>query len=274
VFLIELSVDFRPKDNFPPDERLILREQMVGLLQRHHHWTVLSDNHVCDARFVVGSGNKSRRNYLFASPGKAKRRNSDCSFGEAETRKRIRHNSYEREIPLDATIYKGHRNDNLQVSLQHKIADRRNKAAGTIVSLSERERRARMEVEISGYRRLCEVLGVCTVQDLAKLDFRRAQKEYLSLWLPTSKNDPHEKGETWLQFASRGVYGVHHVQQLKLMEENESNSKAGKTSGTRTPRLRAGAGDNGYLVSWTEANNMIGKAIDKLQRGWSDFSFP
>ena len=35
-FLIETSVDFYPRDDRSEDERLVLREQMVALLQRHH----------------------------------------------------------------------------------------------------------------------------------------------------------------------------------------------------------------------------------------------
>ena len=274
VFMLELSIDFRPQDGLPPVERLRLREHAVGLLHRHHHTTAVFASPLSDGRTVHQGASAPETNYLFSQPRGYARLSPDSALKIPEVRERVHHNTHERDIHLDATVYKGSEISGLQFSIQHKIADRRNTVAATKHILTEKDRRARMEVMVSGHARLCEDLGVCNVQDLAKLDFRRAQKKYLSLWLPTAKDDPHEKGETWLQFTSRGVYGVHHTQQLKLMEENERNGKVGKISGTREPRLRAGAGDNGFLVSWAEANNMIGKAVDKLQRSWSDFRFP
>ncbi|MCB1470797.1 MAG: hypothetical protein KDK08_27400, partial [Rhizobiaceae bacterium] len=149
LFLIELSIDVLPRGDASADEQIHLRERIVGLLQRQH-WApaskltqsaeTLTGN--IDARQVYRDDNaKATTRYLF-SRSEGTRHLSDADIDRPEVRARILDPKASSDLFVNATLYKGEEAEDVSISIQHKIADRRNPAKQTHVDLDLSERRA------------------------------------------------------------------------------------------------------------------------------------
>jgi hypothetical protein len=165
LHLIEVSVDFYPRKPCTPEEAVLRREQMVGLLQRHH-WARPSRMAECDftkprnadARQLyeeeVAYGEVvPKTSFLFAhvkSSGGFYKNETDALISDPKIRTRILTKNQGSKLQLNSTLAKGGKYSPHMVSIQNKIADRRNPNRETCVSLPDDERRARMEVTISG----------------------------------------------------------------------------------------------------------------------------
>ena len=266
--LLELAVDFYPAKRFDAISRIIMREQMVGLLQRHHFCAGETFvNPTSDARQVYQGPNavtssEPVTSFLFASPSHAARRYPDSAVAEEHVRKRLARGSLDFQLYLDATVYRGSADEYLTWRMQHKITDKRNAAAKTVTTLPDDERRARIEVEISGQSRLSE-LGLKTIGDLSNYNFRTIHKKYLSLWLPTAPADIEGNTMIRRQLRDRGVYDAEMTWALEAHRAKVAKAVATK-AGLKHERVRSGTGSTKQLKAWSECNDAAGQGCSVL----------
>ncbi|GGG65633.1 hypothetical protein GCM10011415_10510 [Salipiger pallidus] len=266
IHMIELSVDFYIRA-MTQSEMLSMREKFVGALHRHH-WVLPtlfltdepSDTRNIDPRqrFTDAQGDGKTR-YLFAGTKRA----TDFDVFNPEIRDIILTSSSGERLHLNSTIYKGEQGSSCWVSIQHKIADERNELTGTKRDLEQSDRRARIEVTLSGRKRLSE-LG--TVQDLASASFRQLGKRYLTFKLAAIAPLQHVLEDAKTQLSSRGVYGI----ELRHRAQAELERETAKKDGRTPPRISLA--DSVALTDWTEMNTCIGEALDALTRRWKRFS--
>lgn len=280
LHLIEVSVDFYPKNAGTPEETVLGRERMVGLLQRHH-WTRPSlllepgfnaPRHI-DARQLhekeIEHGEiVSAVRYLFAhekSSGGIYRSETDAMTSDPEIRSRILTAKPGFPLALNGTTVKGGKFAPHHVSVQNKISDKRNPDKNTIVSLPDDARRARVEVVISGTETL-KKHGLGTIDDLGNISFRKLTRDFLSFRLGMVEPWQHLLEDAKAQMRTRGVYGI----DLRLRALDLERRKSMKQAGGKLPRKteREGMG----LDDWLEMNDVIGRAIDELKRRWSGFT--
>ncbi|MDO6483093.1 hypothetical protein [Shimia thalassica] len=269
-FLLELSIDFYPRDPRSPEEAILLREQMVGLLQRHHwasHDLLLSNDvgtpAYADARQIYGKSSKPR--YLF-SRNDDDRTNSDARISSDTVRGRILNAKPGNDLYLDATVYKGIRFSPFLISIQNKIADRRNHDRKTLTPLPLEECRARIEVTLTGREQLKE-RGFSTIDDLAELSFRKMRISLLQFKLGTLAPQQHLLNEAIRQMTTRGIYGM----ELKERAHHQDERKQVRLTTGKMPRNKDR--ESLGLVDWQEMNTVVGHALDELGRYWHDFSW-
>jgi hypothetical protein len=273
VHMIEVSVDFYPKTD-EPEQRIPQREQMVGLLQRHH-WVphshlvrpeVETPCHV-DARQQFrdrkGSGTKMRYLFPHQKPGATM---PDHLIEDPKVRKRILTDKPGEVLHLNSTVAKGAKNASAHVTIQHKIADQRNPVSGTKKALTDDARRARVEVTLSGADILKERhLG--TINDLGQVSFRKLTAPFLSFRLGTVEAWQHLLDDAEAQMRTRGVYGLELRERARVLEERERRRKAGE----KLTRYKDREGQG--LDAWPELNKVTADALDELDRRWRDFSW-
>lgn len=282
LHLIEVSVDFFPKDTSKPDEAVLCRERMVGLLQRHH-WTrpglfVDPDSpkpRDADARQIYDEETEHgeivrKYRYLFPhekSSGNKYQVETDENITERAIRDRILTTRPGYDLFLNSTLVKGGKKAPCHVSLQHKIANRRRSDNGTrtMTVLSDPERRARVEITLSGTETL-QKRGLNTIDDLGNISFRKLTKDFLTFKLGIIEPWEHLLKDAIAQMRIRGVYGIDlRTRALELERRN-----AMKHAGAKLPRKTEGEGM--ALLDWQEMNDGIGKALDELRRRWSGFT--
>lgn len=266
--LVELAVDFVPKPHCSPEEQLVLREQMVGLLQRHHvaHRSVLQDREdpspAADTRQFFLAEDGQRRTCFFVKRRRGSAHLSEESLDHPEVRSRILDAACEPCPFLNSTVYKGVRDGGAWISIQHKIADRTNPEKGSRHVLPEDERRARIELTVNGADRLSGC-GLSLLSDLAKAPFRRMRKDLLVFRLctcePTRKNfwDVHD------QLVSRGAWAAG---LRKRAEEIEAWSRKPRVRRTVPKCLKR---ENIGLADWEEMNEAVGRSLDHLSKRWA-----
>jgi hypothetical protein len=274
VFLVELSVDYFPKRSHDLAKRTAIREQLVGLLQRHH---LLMDpafiDGNSDARQVYPSIDGSRTEdiaFLFSSPGGLERQRRDASIEDDVVRKRLDHGRYPHQLFLDSTLYRGSQLNRLEVRTQHKHADKRDTSKGTMELLAEEKKRARIEVEVAGYDRL-QGLGLNAAGDLGILRFRTLRNEFLQFWLPTAPEDEVAQIMVRNQLQWRGVYGIELLQELETFNADDVRRQTRKQAGVLRERNRRGQGTTRRRVAWEECQAKVGHALDALQGHWRGF---
>jgi hypothetical protein len=276
LHLVELSVDFYPRPPCTPEEAVRRREVMVGLLQRHH-WTLpsrirepgASTPRYADARQIsekeIKDGEVAPRvDFLFAhrkSSGAVYRIKSDALVSDREIRNRVLTKKPGAQLALNATLAKGDKHMSHHVTIQHKIADRRNPDRKTYVSLPDIDRRARMEVTISG----TEALGshdLHTIDDLGRISFRKLTRDFLRCKLIKIAPLQHILEDAQTQMRTRGVYGMN----LRLRALAEERRLAMKKAGESLPRKTQDEALG--LDGWQEMNAAIGDALDGLTKRW------
>lgn len=276
-YLIELAVDFFPRAGLRPEHQTQIREEMVGLLQRHHGIRAPGfSTSESDARQVYVSPNPidpnaTKTDFLFSSPGNAPRKLQDHEVTHTHVVSRLVHGKSRNHLFLDATLYKGSVADGLLIRVQHKITDERNATAGTVRDLLIAERRARIEAEISGPQRLWDDLLLRDVNDLSTLNFRTIRKKYLEFWLSTASSAFSEQIMVRKQMEDRGLYGVEILKSLEKHLEKRRAKTRPKLADAITMRDRKGMGSTGELVAWTDCNERVGDALDALTASWKRF---
>jgi hypothetical protein len=280
LHLIETSVDFYPKKPCTPEEAVLRRERMVGFLQRHH-WTrptrILEQNsptpRYADARQIHDQETEhgeiiSKYRYLFAhekSSGSVYRNETDSNISDREIRNRILTTRPGYPLMLNGTLVKGGKSTPHMISIQNKIADRRNLSRNTYLSLPDDKRRARMEVTISGTETL-QNYGLHTIEDLRRVSFRKLAGNFLRCRLPMIEQTQHIFEDARAQMRNRGVYGVN----LRLRALAQERRLAVKQAGGGTPRKTKD--EELGLADWKEMNDVIGAALDSLHQRWSSFT--
>lgn len=280
IHLIEVSVDFYPKNHFSPEDSILRREQMVGLLQRHHwvrHSLLLDPEprkpRDVDARQLYDCENqkftrKAKTSYLFAtldSHRPVDEIQSDGKISEQAIRERILTTKPGQDLYLNSTLVKGGRNWHLQTSVQHKIGDRRNDKQNSLTVLPNDIRRARVEATLSGREILTE-RGLSKIEDLGSISFRKLTKELLGFKLAMIEPQQHLFTDAQRQMRTRGVYGI----DLRMRALKLAGRKGLRWSGVKIPRKSDREGM--ALEDWQEMNDVVGKALDELKRRWSGFS--
>lgn len=280
LHLIEVSVDFHPKNTSTLEEAILRREQMVGLLQRHH-WTrpslllrpEIGRPRDIDARQIHDDGptpsrNRSKTRYLFAHDtllGNSTKIQSDSTITNESVRKRVLGTKPGYDLMLNSTLVKGAKRGAHHVRIQHKIADQRNRDKNALVNLPNNLRRARVEVTISGADTLKD-RGLVTVEDLAKISFRKLTKGFLTFKLGLIEPYQHLLEDAQTQMRTRGVYGLNlRLRALDLERRAATKQAVGKLP-RNTDRETKG------LDNWPEMNDIVGKVLDELRRRWSGFS--
>ena len=273
LHMIEVSVDFYPKTD-DPERRILLREQMVGLLQRHH-WvrhSLLARPEVktpsdIDARQQFSDRTKpgTKTRYLFphTKPGATM---PDHLITDQKIRDRILTDKPGEVLHLNSTVSKGAKNASAHVTIQHKVADQRNPVSGSKKVLSDNERRARVEITLSGSETLKE-RDLGTINDLGEISFRKLTKPFLSFRLGTVDAWQHLLDDAEAQMRTRGVYSLELRERVRALEERERRRRAGEKP--KRNRDREGQG----LAAWQEMNSVTGKALDELDRRWRGFSW-
>jgi len=264
-FLLELALDFYPRNPANPDEVLLQREQIVGLLQPYH-WSAGQDSHVhnpdvartVDRRQVYEENSAKQTRNLFAAT--SKKIHSDIEVHKMIVRNRLLREKPGNDLYLNATVYQGALNAPRQTNIQHKIADQRNSDKNTLVYLSDDIRRAKIELTLTSLEAL-EQAGLTVVDDLAQCKFRTTSRSMLGFRLPTCMANGEDVLAAITQMNTRGVYGVEMNQRAQLYEQRQQ----------MTPKPRKLDRDGWALVDWTEMNAMAGAASDSLQRRWQRF---
>jgi len=263
--LLELAVDFRPHPSLAPGDALLAREQIVGLVQRHH-WSAGdgfdvpegSKPRYVDARQVYLEDGEKKTRRLFSHGGDI---SSDRDLHEENVRQRLLSPDPGNVLYLDATIYRGNEVGKRRINNQHKIGDKRNSAKNTFINLPDEQRRARIEITLTSFEAL-EQAGLRTVDDLNGYNFRTLRRDFLVLRLPTCAPEAEDVERTIAQMTTRGVYSVELSQRARCLDERaQKKKKPRKTARDLT----------GQLVDWPEMNNKIGSALDGLRKKWRKF---
>ncbi|MDZ7710637.1 MAG: hypothetical protein U5K36_11700 [Roseovarius sp.] len=274
IHMIEVAVDFYPTSE-DPEESILRRERMVGLLQRHH-WTPHScfmdteiDNmHHVDARQIFDAPDKpgevSKVRFLF-SHGSSSRKIPDSRIEIEDIRQCILTDEPGEHLHLDSTLAKGGKRGSGHVSIQHKIADKRNREKKTKIVLPDRDRRARVEVTLSGSD-ILKARDLETIDDLREVSFRRLTRPFLSFRLATIDPWQHLLDDAQAQTNTRGVHGLELRHRARAFEERAAQHASARKA--TPPNDREGLG----LTAWQEMNEVVGKALDELTRRWHAFS--
>lgn len=274
-FLLEFAIDFFPNATKSPDEMVTLREQLVGVIQRHFWckpglfkdetgaFNVQHDPRqvyseavakLAKARFLIPTDDISARQSIF-------------SWKKAPSiRSRIIENPASGFL-LNATQYLGSRETGVRFSAQHKISDQKDKRSGTSRSLMNEERRARLELELQGAHNL-RPLGIHTISDVASIQFREVFLRHGSFKLPVMKKQGVALQDFITVFGFRGVIGA---SLFSAVQEFESRKKL-KAEGKYV--ARASEAQAPGLEPWVEVNLQVGHALDKLSKQWSKFAWP
>ena len=275
LHMIEVSIDFYPTTD-DPEEATLRREEMVALLQRHHwapHSCFLNPDvsmpRYIDARQIYRDPNQPterKKKIRYLLPDNSNTWAADSTLDMSEIRNRILTSNTGEDLYLNATLAKGGKHAAHHVTIQHKITDQRNRNNHTVTVLPDHERRARVEVTLSGSDTLKE-RGLGSVGDLGKRSFRKLTRPFLSFTLGTVEPWQHLLEDAQVQMRSRGVYGLELTLRARALEEREQM----RTRGEKLPRNldREGRG----LRAWKEMNDVTGKALDELKRRWSGFSW-
>jgi len=214
-FLLEFAVDFFPEPKKSPVEMVTLREQLVGLIQRHF-WCIREiyqdDAGLYDAQhdprqiYVEEAGPTAKTRFLFAAKDASERRSVFTWRKSAAIRSQILAEP-KRGLFLNATLYVGSRACGVRFSAQHKISDQRDRHAGTYRSLKNEERRARLELELQGVKNLHN-LGIETISDVASIRFRELLLKHGSFKLPAMRKEGEDSQRFITVFGFRGVIGL------------------------------------------------------------------
>jgi hypothetical protein len=264
-FLVELALDFYVSRHHDPRTKVLLREQMVGYLQRHHYGLVGNvQNAKGDGRQVyeresTNGGQEKVTSYLFSGRKNTNRLGADADTNCQQSQERLKR-PLDNMLYLDATLYFGTEQENLLFRIQHKISDKRNKTKGTFQDLPEDKKRARIEVELSGFEMLGQSLGLHSLADFGHMDFRSIRRELLTFWLPTADADFGERLKVQTQLEARGIYGV----EIQKMHERCL------MNGAHNPKPRHGQGKTRDRLIWKEVTERVGNALDALSKQWHE----
>jgi hypothetical protein len=122
-----------------------------------------------------------------------------------------------------------------------------------------------MEVTISGTETL-QNYGLHTIKDLSRVSFQKLTRDSLRFKLPMIEPSQHLFEDARVQMRNRGVYGVN----LRLRALAEESRLAVKKAGEGTPCKTKD--EELVLADWKEINDIIGVALDRLQKRWSCFT--
>lgn len=166
---IEISVDFYPKTHGEYE-----RARMVCVLANHIlvKRDVITD-HRDRPRAVWGQNKGDYQRLLAGNP----------NYSEGANRRLLIETEWDHATYSDATVTIGAREADVRWRIMDKTIDTQNRDAGTFKALAEKDKRARVEVTLTGDA-LSEICPMY-FQELTELNFTRLQARYFGFVLPT-----------------------------------------------------------------------------------------
>lgn len=281
---VEISVDFRvmPDKHWTDDTRNLFRWQMTDILRRHlRPEPVLTEEDDCAPRFhVKKDGKGSARFYLDHKTAlKSSRLVSNLTrLGVDHGHAAPLHLNAHAPSPIDTTSYIGGRDFPVMIRVMDKRTDKRDPNSDKVTGLPEQDWRSRIEVTLKA--RSDEVGGhgavdLHVLSDLYGYNFRSIRKTFFEFFLPTfadvcptiSLPFPTTAEETSV-FERSGVYGLD-----RLHRAVEAIEKASRQSDRTKPKPTS-LGKKGRLLSHTELNRKVDRALDALSTDWADSLSP
>lgn len=239
---LEVSVDFYPKNGDP-----VLRQQVLGILQRHFR--------PADA---WSWGEDERGRWVWSATGQP-RPTTTFLLDEVD-------HSY-----LEATTYFGARGGNVSWRLMDKITDRR-RSSLDFERLPPERHRARIEVTLQ--REILEQLGLRTLADLRSYDFSRLKRPFFEFYLPTMEDpgdsDVHRRHAEmrWRTFARAGVYGLVDRDRHRAVVRNRRvrwMKRNGYPHDAVPPPMTRGS--RGLLLAYDLLNSRVRDALRRVRVG-------
>jgi len=245
---LEISIDFYPRSGSEED-----RLAMFGVLQR----TFMPSMSVWK---------KNREHPRFQWSEKEK----PTFFLPSSTTRGLHHQLLPEAAFLDSTVYHRDKKGPALIRIQNKISNNRTK--DSFVALSQEDKRARIEVTLTGSA--LSDLKLRTIADLTRFSFTKLQGDHFHFALPT--------------FIDRARLPLHQVVQEAInLRDRESFAKGGvlclerlrdvredwfkrvgelKARGTTPSLRRKGKGDRGTTVAYEALNLMVRTALQDMRR--------
>ncbi|TMV07537.1 hypothetical protein FGK63_08680 [Ruegeria sediminis] len=275
---IEVSVDFFPKTHFGDDQRAsdLMRWHMVDTLRRHlRPHPALTEATLCQPRSYGGKYGGGGATYFVAQKLSAaaktltrEARRLEIDPGMLAPLSLQSHH----QPPVDLTSYIGAKDHVVALRIMDKVTDRRDPNRNKVDALDSKHWRARIEVTLTGHHREDGghgAAGLRTTGDLFEFNFQSLRPSMFEFFLPTTEvpggtgslGFRHSVDEVSI-FARSGVYGLDRFHRAIEVVEQKRFAK-GELAG-RPTRL----GKKGRLVSWTEMNQKVDRALHGLSKDW------
>lgn len=276
---IEISVDFYVRDAgvLAPAICQLRRWQMVDILRRHlRPEPVLTEMTLGHPR-VYGDKLGGRGATFFVDTSPANLSGplilQAVKLGlERETLTPLDIRKHTQPV-IDKTAYIGPEDFHVMLRTMNKTTDKRYTEAEKYEDLPVHEYRARLEVALLGSPDETGGHGAVdleTLADLAKWRFKSIRRPCFEFFLPTFSRTPlsEELGFPLRAteediFSRSGVYGLDKLHRSVETVQNAQYRR--KIRDTKPLKLR----NKGRLVSWTEMNQKIDRALKKLDQDWA-----
>ena len=269
---LEVAIDFYPLD---VGERDVLRDLMVAVLQRSSFPLELSaaSPHADCRQFYRLAGEDwqevaRRPRFIFPAANDTdaatapRRRYSDQHVEHKSTRQRLLRATGDGKYPpqmfLNSTLSFGAVAESM-VSVHNKIYDVRR--GGDAELLPPNARRARVEVRLS--QRHLEELGLYTVDDLHRFEFKTLRKRYFAFVHPLV--NPLASRAQFERYERIGSYGlIWYTRAMRREREAEEDANSDVVRTTQRQR-QGGRGMREGCVSFRELNALAHKALRSLR---------
>jgi|GEM_PF-2529493 len=275
----EVSVDFYPKDQSEES-----RARIVAVLQRH--FLAKFDafkNHLSHPRFVIDDPNdyaKGKSVYLMPWH-EAYQSGSINVNGDADAWLTPEKSS---QPFIDKIVYIGAGKDDVMIRIQNKTTN--NRRGEVSESLSQNEKRARVEVRLRG--NVLSTLGIYALDDVTVFDLGRLQSHYFHFALPSFASGGRFPGH-WAvcEYVNRreeeffrkvGLAGMQQVALARIASRRKPAilgdrqsalgrlSKHFKDHGISRARVRRGGGVHERTAAFEELNSMVREALRNATR--------
>lgn len=261
---IEISVDFYPKT--------------LGASERAKMVRVLSNHLMCE-RDIITEHRDRPRSVWGKFRGEYQRvLSGNPNFSENANTQLLIDTDWDHAPYADATLEIGAQEADVRWRIMDKVIDTQNRSAGTYVALKEEEKRARIEVTLTGEE--LDELKLQTFDDLAELNFSSLQGRYFRFMLPTLSGRVVHKTK-WREaisvardrqrldkFRKAGGIGVKAMD--AAVTETQLNIRKASISdmhdrGMKVPlRNRIGKGASGTFIAYEELNERVLTALRSL----------
>lgn len=207
-------------------------------------------------------------------------------FLPSSTKTGLHHQIIPKAAFVDSTVYYGEKNGPASIRIQNKTSNQRKK--NSVVMLDQKEKRARIEVTLTGSA--LKRLKLNTISDLARFKFTNLQGDHFHFALPTFQDradlPQHQAVQEAINlrdrtgFAEGGVLCLERLRDVKdewfrkdvKTDHVKRDSHCAvlrdhlKAKGMKPRPRRVGTGDHGTTVAYRELNEMVRTALQELGR--------
>ena len=275
---MEVSVDFFVKDQpgLSADTKTLLRWRMSDLLRRHlKPQAVLTEQERCYPRFFSEATGKGSAVFLveIKKPKALGRAYGEIAkLGLSPSVLGPLQLSSHHQAPVDRTSYIGAKEFPVMLRVMDKTTDQRNPDEDNVVDLEEKDRRSRVEVTLQSDGENvggAAAVGIETIGDLFSFGFQGIRKPIFEFFLPTFNAEDEMavlpfpvKVTEHKVFERSGVYGLDRTHR-SIQEINLARYRKGEI-----PDKPQALGTKGRLLSYTELNGKVDRALRKLSKDW------